>query len=79
MCVLIGQKPGEAYVTATTVNGITQSYLVTVNPIYVQSITIPSKITVEKGSQYEFKPEITPDNASVKQLVWEVQSKFRLV
>ena len=71
VCVLIGQKPGEAYVTATTVNGITQSYLVTVRPVYVQSITIPSEITVEKGSQYEFKPEITPDDASDKQLVWE--------
>lgn len=71
VCVLIGQKPGEAYVTATTVNGITQSYLVTVRPIYVQSITIPSEITVEKGSQYEFKPEITPADASDKQLVWE--------
>ena len=56
---------------ATTVNGIAQSYLVTVKPIYVQSITIPSEITVEKGSQYEFKPEITPDDASDKQLVWE--------
>ena len=71
VCVLIGQKPGEAYVTATTANGITQSYLVTVKPIYIQSITIPSEITVEKGTQYEFKPEIMPDDASVKQLVWE--------
>lgn len=71
VCVLTGQKPGEAYVTATTANGITQSYLVMVKPIYVQSITIPSEITVEKGTQYEFKPEIMPDDASVKQLVWE--------
>lgn len=71
VCVLIGQKPGEAYVTATTANGITQSYLVTVKPIYVQSITIPSEITVEKGTQYEFKPEITPDDSSDKRLVWE--------
>lgn len=71
VCVLIGQKPGEAYVTATTANEITQTYLVTVKPIYVQSITIPSEITVEKGLQYEFKPEITPDDASDKQLVWE--------
>lgn len=71
VCVLVGQKPGDAYVMATTVNGIAQSYLVTVKPIYVQSITIPSEITVEKGSQYEFKPEITPDDASDKQLVWE--------
>ena len=70
-CVLIGQKPGKAYVTATTVNGITQSYLVTVKPVYVQSITVPSEITVERGTQYEFKPGITPDNASDKQLVWE--------
>ena len=70
-CVLIGQKPGKAYVTATTVNGITQSYLVTVKPVYVQSITVPSEITVERGTQYEFKPEIIPDNASDKQLVWE--------
>lgn len=71
VCVLIGQKPGEAYVTATTVNGITQSYLVTVKPIYVQSITIPSEITVEKGTQYEFKPVVIPENASNKTLIWE--------
>ena len=70
-CVLIGQKPGKAYVTATTVNGITQSYFVTVKPVSVQSITVPSEITVERGTQYEFKPGITPDNASDKQLVWE--------
>lgn len=71
VCVLIGQKPGEAYVTATTVNGITQSYLVTVRPVYVQGITIPSEITVEKGTQYEFKPVVIPENASNKTLVWE--------
>lgn len=71
VCELIGQKPGEAYVTATTVNGITQSYLVTVKPIYVQSITIPSEITVEKGSQYEFTPVVIPENASNKTLIWE--------
>lgn len=71
VCELIGQKPGEAYVTATTVNGITQSYLVTVKPIYVQSITIPSEITVEKGTQYEFTPVVIPENASNKTLIWE--------
>ena len=71
VCVLIGQKPGEAYVTATTVNGITQSYLVTVRSVYVQGITIPSEITVEKGTQYEFKPVVIPENASNKTLVWE--------
>lgn len=64
-------SPGKSYLYARTQNDITASVLITVRPVYVQGITIPSEITVEKGTQYEFKPVVIPENASNKTLVWE--------
>lgn len=66
---------GATDINARATDGSGEIQAVRINvvsiPVYIESITIPSEITVEKGTQYEFNPEIAPDNASDKQLVWE--------
>ena len=69
--IVMAHSPGKAYLFAETANGLSCSVLLTVKPILIRSITIPSDIIVESGTQYEFTPEVFPDNASEKSLVWE--------
>ena len=61
--------PGEAYVYAES-HGVTDAFLIVVKPILIERIVIPENLILESGTQYEFKPEIYPENATIKQLVW---------
>ncbi len=71
-CVLQGIAPGSAYVMVTSADGseVITSYQVTVNPIMVQSISLPEKLTLAVGETYVFNPEILPENASDKNVNW---------
>lgn len=69
-CMAYGIAPGSAYLIATTSNGISESIAVEVKPILVESILLPEKLTLEAGQYHELIPEITPDNASIKDLSW---------
>lgn len=69
-CTATGIAPGSAYVIATTSNGISESIAVEVKPILVERISMPEKLTLEAGQYYELIPEITPANASIKELAW---------
>ena len=64
-------SPGQSYLYAKTVNGLSASALITVKPVLVESIIIPAQLKLEYGEEYEFTPEIMPDNASNKNLVWQ--------
>ena len=64
-------SPGQSYLYAKTVNGLSASALVTVKPVLVESIVIPAQLKLEYGEEYEFTPEINPDNAANKNLSWK--------
>ncbi len=62
--------PGEAYVYAESANGLMESLLIVVEPIYVEHIEIPESIVIGTTEQYQFTPVIYPENASIKDITW---------
>ena len=62
--------PGEAYVYAESANGLMESLLIVVEPIYVEHIEIPESLVIGTTEQYQFTPVIYPENASIKDITW---------
>lgn len=62
--------PGEAYVYAESANGLMESLLIVVEPIYVEHIEIPESLVIGTTEQYQFTPVIYPENASIKNITW---------
>ncbi len=67
-------KPGEATITATTVNGLTAECFVTVVPVViaVEEITLNKyELTLKEGEDFNLIATISPDNATDKTITWK--------
>ena len=62
--------PGTAIIQAQSSNGVSAFVQITVKPILITSIAIPTTLTLEVGNKQKIIPEIAPENASNKFLTW---------
>ena len=61
---------GSAYVIVENIEGVRALYEIEVKPILVTSVVIPENIELEYGAEYELIPEIYPEDATNKNLLW---------
>lgn len=63
---------GTANITATSADGgYTKTRAFTMNKTNVESVTIPTSLTISTFETAQLDPVIVPDNASVKTVSWE--------
>lgn len=64
-------EPGEAVITATTVNGLTAECEIAVNAILVKRIELNrTAVEAEEGEQFQLTATVYPENATDKTLSW---------
>lgn len=64
-------EPGEAVITATTVNGLTAECEIAVNAILVKRIALDrTAVEEEEGEQFQLTTTVYPENATDKTLSW---------
>ena len=68
-------SPGNTTITCTAANGVSAQCYVTVNPIYVSSISLnKSEIDIVEGEQFTLIATISPTNATNKAIGWSSTS-----
>ena len=64
-------SPGNTTITCTAANGVSAQCFVTVNPIYVSSISLnKSEIDIDEGDKFTLVATILPTNATNKEIEW---------
>ena len=72
--VVTAHEVGEATITASTVNGKTATCVVTVNPVYAETLSLNvSTLTLPKlGDTFKLEPTVLPANADNKDVTYTV-------
>ena len=71
---IIATALGEATITATSTNGISDSIVIIVNEIKAEKLTILAPERIDVGSSKILTAEFTPNNTTNQHVVWSVDN-----
>lgn len=78
--IVTGMKGGQATITAVSKNGVQGSCIITVKEVALKKIEISGETkTLYQGEKTKLKAVFTPSNATVQDVVWEIDEKYETV
>lgn len=78
--LVVGKDVGIARITASSINGVVDTCVVTVKPIPAESVRIsPSIVNLTVGEQTQINVTFTPQNATYKFLTWTIDTAIATI